>query len=186
MLKSLSFAVVLASTSIALTDETMASEWGCEVLLCVSGDWKGTPTCHPPMYKLIAAMKIPGFSWPICPQANSSKAQYDPFEDCPAGWMPSARPTTSDRKQDDDQCRINVKDFNQPVTYLNRDRDDPNQYVSITLNGKQTKILLDTHQINDRRSESYLVADRPRKEKPYYIEYDDANGVRQRSWFSLN
>lgn len=186
MLKSLCFIGAFTTSFVVFSNESRASEWGCEVLLCVSGDWKGTSSCHPPMYKLIAAMKLPGFSWPICPQANSSKAQHDPFEDCPDGWVPSARPTTSDRQMPLDQCRINVKDYNQPVKYLNRDRDDPNQYVSITLNGKETKILLDTQQVTEKRTESHLVADRPQREKPYYIEYDDANGVRQRSWFSLN
>lgn len=100
--------------------------------------------------------------------------------------MPSSRPDTSDRNRPADQCRINLETFAQSVKYLRKDRDDPNQYVSITLGGKETKVLLDTQQINDRRSESYLVADRPQREKPYYIDYDDANGVRQRSWFSLN
>lgn len=100
--------------------------------------------------------------------------------------MPSSRLDTSDRNRPADQCRINLEAFTQSVKYLHKDRNDPNQYVSVTLDGKETKVLLDTQQINDRRSESYLVTDRPRREKPYYIEYDDANGVRQRSWFSLN
>ncbi len=41
--------------------------WGCQVLLCAASQtpsWHGVPYCVPPMTKLIAAMKLPGFTWP--------------------------------------------------------------------------------------------------------------------------
>lgn len=44
---------------------------------------------------------------------------------------------------------------------------------------------------NDRGSSlgssfTYFTISRPLREKPWYIEYDDANGIRQKSWFNLN
>ena len=38
------------------------------------------------MYRLIAAMKVPGFSWPTCPNASSSAARKEVYEACPEGW----------------------------------------------------------------------------------------------------
>ena len=33
---------------------------------------------------------------------------------------------------------------------------------------------------------TYYTIPRPMRGKPWFIEYDDANGVRQKSWFNLN
>ena len=38
------------------------------------------------MYRLIEAMKVPGFSWPTCPNASSSAARKEVYEACPEGW----------------------------------------------------------------------------------------------------
>ena len=54
-------------TTAVLPAPAAASEWGCEVLLCASSSnpsWRGVPACHPPMTRLISAMKKPGFHWP--------------------------------------------------------------------------------------------------------------------------
>ncbi|NEJ83261.1 hypothetical protein GR268_43065, partial [Rhizobium leguminosarum] len=64
------------------------ASWGCQVLLCAASQnpsWHGVPYCVPPMTKLIAAMKEPGFSWPICHEANAGKPGRESYEDCPAG-----------------------------------------------------------------------------------------------------
>lgn len=66
--------------------------WGCQVLLCAasqSPSWHGVPYCVPPMTKLIAAMKLPGFTWPICPGAGTGAPGYKQYDDCPAGYTPS-------------------------------------------------------------------------------------------------
>lgn len=76
-----------------------ASEWGCEVMLCASSSnpaWRGVPACHPPMNRLISAMKRSGFSWPTCPEAGTGRAGYEQFEDCPEGWAEADDPN-SDR-----------------------------------------------------------------------------------------
>ena len=67
-------AIVSAATWISFTYDVEASEWGCEVLLCASSSnpsWRGVPACHPPMNRLISAMKKPGFDWPTCHEAVS-------------------------------------------------------------------------------------------------------------------
>ena len=63
-------------TAAALPAPAAASEWGCEVLLCASSSnpsWRGVPACHPPMNRLISAMKKPGFDWPTCPEAGTGR-----------------------------------------------------------------------------------------------------------------
>lgn len=70
-------------------DQAKASEWGCEVLLCASSSnpsWRGVPACHPPMYRLISAMRGWGFSWPTCPDAGTGRPGYETYDECPAGW----------------------------------------------------------------------------------------------------
>lgn len=77
-----------------------ASEWGCEVLLCASSSnpsWHGVPACHPPMNRLISAMKRPGFSWPTCPEAGTGRPGYEQFEDCPDGWAEADDPNSDQR-----------------------------------------------------------------------------------------
>ena len=65
------------------------ADWGCQIVLCVAAQtpsWHGIPYCVPPMEKLIAAMALPGFSWPICKAAGTGAPGYEPFEDCPTGY----------------------------------------------------------------------------------------------------
>jgi len=85
-----SVATILAAAAWAsLTNHAEASEWGCEVLLCASSAnpaWRGVPACHPPMYRLISAMKGWGFSWPTCPEAGTGKPGHEAYNECPAGW----------------------------------------------------------------------------------------------------
>lgn len=72
-----------------LGDRAEASEWGCKVLLCASSSdpsWRGVPACHPPMHRLISAMRGWGFSWPTCPEAGTGKPGYEAYDECPAGW----------------------------------------------------------------------------------------------------
>lgn len=72
-----------------LTERAQAGEWGCEVFLGASSSnpsWRGVPACHPPMYRLISAMRGWSFSWPTCPEASTGKPGYEAYEDCPADW----------------------------------------------------------------------------------------------------
>lgn len=176
--------------------QSLASEWGCQVLLCLSGDWQGTPSCHPPIYKLIAAMKAPGFSWPTCPQANSGAARFDRYEDCPTGWQ-AVWSSDSDRpamREEANMCRIKSDKLTLPVTSTSdrfgHDNEAGPQRVKIEIDGKfvpaeVSMISNDGPSFQGNDSTYYIIA-RPMRMKPWYIEYDDANGVRQKSWFNLN
>ena len=178
MNKSLIFAAAAIAGLTLHSNAASADDWGCQVLLCVSGDWRGTPSCHPPMYKLIAAMKLPGFSWPTCPSANSSGARLERYEDCPAGWSPASGGDTggdSGRQREDDICKRSLgvcsKASRKAASFAVGD-------------GIETKYESYGHDGNQCR----IVQTRPRKqrEKPYYIEYTDAHDLRQRAWFNLN
>lgn len=81
--------ILAAATWMSVPGRAEASEWGCEVLLCASSSnpaWRGVPACHPPMYRLISAMKGWGFSWPTCPEAGTGKPGYEAYDECPSGW----------------------------------------------------------------------------------------------------
>jgi hypothetical protein len=80
---------LFVAACLSLGDRAEASEWGCEVLLCASSSspsWRGVPACHPPMYRLISAMKGWGFSWPTCPEAGTGEPGFEAYDECPAGW----------------------------------------------------------------------------------------------------
>jgi len=87
------------------------ASWGCQVLLCAASEnpsWHGVPYCVPPMTKHIAAMKLPGFSWPICRQGNAGKPGKEIYEPCPAGWTPTVKNLAggnSPRTSVADQCK---------------------------------------------------------------------------------
>ncbi|MBB6414179.1 hypothetical protein [Mesorhizobium sangaii] len=195
MLKFLLMGAVALAGTAALPSQSRASEWGCQVLLCLSGDWQGTPSCHPPISKLIAAMESPGFNWPTCPQANSSAAKVEKYEDCPSGWQ--AVGANSDRPgmgQERNICRIDSDRLTLPVTFMNnplgRNHDNGSRQAQIEIDGKfvTAKIQITG---NDRghslgNGSTYYTISRPKREKPWFIEYDDANGIRQKSWFNLN
>ncbi|MER9712808.1 hypothetical protein NKJ13_21440 [Mesorhizobium sp. M0174] len=195
MLKFLLVSSVALAGAAALPSQSQASEWGCQVLLCLSGDWQGTPSCHPPIYKLIAAMEAPGFNWPTCPQANSSAAKFEKYEDCPSGWQ--AVGTNSDRpgmEQERNICRIASDRLSLPVVVKNSglggNRGDGSRQVQIEIDGKVVAATIQTAG-NDRghsfgNGPTYYTIPRPMRGKPWFIEYDEANGVRQKSWFNLN
>ena len=68
------------------------------------------------------------------------------------------------------------------------DRDSGDRTVTVKIGDKAVQAHVTT--VSDgghgNRSTTYYEISRPKRAKPYYIEYDDANGVRQRSWFNLN
>lgn len=170
MTKSLLFAAAAVAGLSFLPTQSQASEWGCQVLLCVSGNWQAEPTCHPPMTKLIAAMKLPGFSWPTCPSASSGAPGYQKYEQCPVGWRVASR-VDSDRGQSEgDICKA----------------------TKGTCGSDRGKIVNQSKYrggSSDRGTGSCYVEvemPRPRKDKPYFIEYRDSDNKKQMSWFNLN
>jgi len=96
-MKSWIVALGIAAAGAAFSESRLAtaSEWGCEILLCASSSnpsWRGVPACHPPMNRLISAMKRPSFSWPTCPEAGTGRPGYEQFEECPVGWAATTDP----------------------------------------------------------------------------------------------
>ncbi|WP_245482169.1 hypothetical protein, partial [Mesorhizobium sp. M7A.F.Ca.US.001.04.1.1] len=194
ILKFLLGGAVAIAGAAALPSQSKASEWGCRVLLCLSGDWQGTPSCHPPIYKLIAAMEAPGFNWPTCPQANSSAARFEKYEDCPSGWQGSSEPDRPGLGQERNICRIAADRLTLPVTFMNsrlgQNHDNGSGQAQIEIDGKVVAATTQTAG-NDRghslgNGPTYYTIPRPMRGKPWFIEYDDANGARQKSWFNLN
>lgn len=179
MNKSLLFAAAAFAGLYMYSSAASADDWGCEVLLCVSGDWQGTPSCHPPMTKLIAAMKLPGFSWPTCPSASSSPARLEPYEDCPSGWSPASDNQSSD-SHGNMPSQLNVCKRSFPTCSHDRSRK-PHHLGEAPI---KTSFVYSGGNGNYCHTEQ--TQDRMRRDKPYYIEYTGANGLRQRSWFKLN
>jgi len=175
----LGVAVAIAGAA-ALPSQSKASEWGCQVLLCLSGDWQGTPSCHPPIYKLIAAMEAPGFNWPTCPQANSSAARFEKYEDCPSGWQ-AVGSSESDRPglgQERNICRIAADRLSLPIVFKNNalggHHGDGSRPVQIEIDGKVVAATIQPAG-NDRGHSlgnvpTYYTIPRPMRGKPWFIE----------------
>ncbi len=69
---------------------------------------------------------------------------------------------------------------------VNRDNSDRIATVKIGDKAVQAHVTTVSDGGHGNRSTTYYEISRPKRAKPYYIEYDDANGMRQRSWFNLN
>ncbi|WP_235817756.1 hypothetical protein [Brucella cytisi] len=99
------------TASIGYSQASFASDWGCEVLLCLS-DPRGPTTeseCKPPIEKLWREL-AKGHSFPSCAMAGDSgsgsgsfaRQVYDYYDPCPAGTAPAlgvyvAQSTSNDR-----------------------------------------------------------------------------------------
>lgn len=162
-MKSWNFTLGIAAAMSAYSGSATASEWGCEVLLCASSSnpsWRGVPACHPPMNRLISAMRRPGFSWPTCPEAGTGRPGYEEYEDCPDGWA----------EADD------------PNSYRH---DGVKSHCARTVNicGKGRRIAFGREGESCTRAE-YMA--RPQRQEPYFFDIKDhTDGTISRHWFSL-
>jgi hypothetical protein len=151
-------AIALPAASLFPAVEVQASEWGCEVLLCASSSnpsWQGVPACHPPMSRLISAMRGWGFSWPTCPEAGTGRPGYEQYADCSAGWSVGYSENDHGARRQPNLC-IQVRDT---CGYRYRGRQEEcRKTVSIT---------------------------RPVRENPYYFDIPNHDGQIGRHWFSL-
>ena len=91
-------------------------------------------------------------------------------------------------------CRIASDRLTLPVTFMNSRLGQRimtgSRQAQIEINGKLVTADNPDHG-NDRghslgNGPTYFTISRPMREKPWFIEYDDANGIRQKSWFNLN
>ena len=156
----------LIGTFSGVSAKAQDAEWGCQVLLCAaskSPSWHGVPYCVPPMQKLITAMSKPGFSWPICHEANSGKPGHETYEDCPAGTTVGYSSTGGDNnwRGEPDQCIKTVNVCGTSGHYFNSHRDGESCIQQI-------------------------ATPRPRRADPYYFDIPNEDGVKERFWFNLN
>jgi hypothetical protein len=159
-----------------------ASEWGCEVLLCAASSnpsWRGVESCHPPMERLISAMKKPGFSWPTCPEGGAGAPGYEKYAECPAGWTPTAGDNDQRPRAERGQSRCM-----RAVIQCNGRRrfvGSPNAGgIEITADGV-TRVFSRTNAC------SYIeYTARPLRNDPYHFDInDESTGQSSRFWFNL-
>jgi hypothetical protein len=142
-----------------------ASGWGCEVLLCASSSnpsWKGVSACHPPMNRLIAAMKKPGVDWPTCPEGGTGTPGHETYAECPEGYRAGRKSNRNSFAEEDDLC----------VKTVNICRGDAHGLY---------------HSDRQRNCMQTVSVPRPLRSEPYYFDIkNDTSGQTQRHWFSLN
>lgn len=149
--------------------------WGCQVLLCAASSnpsWQGVPYCKPPMFKLIAAMARPGFSWPICPSSGTGKPGREIYEECPAGFKGAYAESGHDgNRPEPDRCEKTVN--------VCRDRD------ALKNMGKRIQYRSTA---GDGENSCMQTISQPRKHRadPYFFDITSDQGVIQRYWFNLN
>jgi hypothetical protein len=175
--------VALLSMAVLLPRNAAAGEWGCEVLLCAASSdpsWHGVSECHPPMEKLISAMKRPGFSWPTCPEGGAGKPGFEAYADCPIGSSPAVSPDSigSHSSGDLSQCKRTVTSCTAGSPHA---FDNGNKGRALPQGGV-TRVYRNEHScIFDEYSA------RPRRSDPYYFDIkDEGSGNSTRHYFDLN
>ncbi len=163
--KVMQIAVGVLLTAAGFASPVSADEWGCEVLLCASSSnpsWRGVPSCHPPMTRLISAMKKPDFKWPICEEAGTGSPGHERYEECPAGYQVGSSQDRHGFAGGRDLC-IKTVDMCQGNVHgrYNSDRQQGCiQTISIP---------------------------RPLRSEPYYFDIkNDTSGQTERHWFELH
>jgi hypothetical protein len=159
------------------------ASWGCQVLLCAASkdpSWRGVPYCVPPMQKLIAAMSLPGFSWPICKGGNAGKPGFERYEPCPAGWSATIGGSDSGNNSvggrgDANICKRNLGNCNSKT---------PRNLLRQTPAGVETKRVYSGNSLGSCSVEQ--TQPRKLRDKPYYFDILNSKGVKQRFWFDLN
>lgn len=156
-------AITLLITTFGTHNQTSASEWGCEVLLCAASSnpsWRGVASCVPPMKKLMSAMAKPGFSWPTCPEAGTGAPSFEKYDECPAGTQIGYSYKGHDgSRSEPDQCVKNINTCNRN-RFSTRDDDNCVQTV---------------------------VTPRPLRAEPYFFDIKrDSTARTERYWFELN
>lgn len=171
--------LMVGSTSVLAVTPAKAADasWGCQVLLCAASQnpsWHGVPYCVPPMTKLIAAMKEPGFSWPICHEANAGKPGHETYEDCPAGT------TVGYNSQGDSGSR---GDPNQCIKTVDLCRSPSQRGPNEGLKGGTVR--RDFGNQGDSCIQQ-IATPRPRRADPYFFDIPNDKGLKERFWFDLD
>ncbi|MEZ2129799.1 hypothetical protein AAE028_18825 [Sinorhizobium sp. CB9] len=150
--------------------------WGCQVLLCAASQnpsWPGVPYCVPPMTKLIAAMKEPGFSWPICHEANAGKPGHETYGDCPSGTTVGYSSQMGNGwSGEPDQCIKTVDVCRTPGQHAS-DADLRGGVIRRSFGDRGNSCI------------EQIATPRPRRADPYYFDIPNDKGVKERFWFDL-
>lgn len=150
-----------------ISTAAMASEWGCQVVLCLSNPSGPTQfkECVEPIEKLWEAL-AKGKPFPTCEEGgiSMSKIGYDPYETCPADFYLTTVTTYRDykdhvRKVTTAVCRHRTKTVQVPCA-----RDDK---------GRVTQTCTVPYDIEARL-----------RDKPNYIDIS-YNGGSFRTWFKM-
>ena len=174
-------AAALASAPPALAAD---ASWGCQVLLCGAASnpsWQGVPYCVPPMTKLIAAMKLPGFSWPICAEGNAGKPGRDDYEPCPQGWSPVARQSAGE------SARLGVASLCEKALTiaelhaLQRGAGKDGKFGNSAMT-----VRYESYGREGNRTRAIGVQARKKRADPYYFDVPNSQGIKRRFWFNLN
>ncbi|RUM10318.1 hypothetical protein [Rhizobium fabae] len=173
-------AILLALSVFGLPlQAAQGSEWGCEVLLCAASDnpsWHEVESCHPPMERLITAMKRPGFSWPTCPEGGAGKPGYDRYADCPAGWQPVAGDQDYDHGRSGELSRcsrtVRVCNGRTPQSADSDRQENTREGITREFLGR-----------NSCEYREYVA--RPLRAQPYYFDIKSEQGGTERHYFDL-
>lgn len=166
----------------AAATSARASEWGCEVLLCAASSnpsWRGVASCHPPMQKLLSAMKKPGFSWPTCPEGGAGAPGFEQYAECPAGWSPTEdNDQLSHRTQGQSLCMRTVNDCGARQSFFRSSNGGRLE----TTKDDVTRIFSGTSSCSFTEYKA-----RPLRAEPYYFDIEDRQTNKSsRFWFNLN
>ncbi|CDZ67517.1 Hypothetical protein NGAL_HAMBI2605_57980 [Neorhizobium galegae bv. orientalis] len=157
--------ILLSVSATVFAAPAAASEWGCEVLLCAASSnpsWRGVASCHPPMKRLISAMKKPGFDWPTCPAAGTGSPSFERYAACPKGYQVGRRQDRNGFGREQDLC-IKTVNMCQGRThgFYNSDRQ--------------------------QRCIKTVSISRPLKSEPYFFDIkNETSGQTERHWFELH
>lgn len=157
----------LSATQVRAEGEAVS--WGCQVVMCAASSqpsWQGVPYCVSPMTKLIAAMKLPGFKWPICSEGNVGKPTYEPYQPCPSGFSSE---TVGEKHSERELC----------VRVVSK-RPDPKEYPDAS-------ITTEMGGSDDQYVRGYKISQsRKRNKDPYYFDIPNDKGGKDRFYFNLN
>lgn len=161
---------------IATPTKSEEASWGCQILLCAASQnpsWHVVGYCVPPTTKLISAMKKPGFSWPVCHEANADNPGHEAFDECPAGTTIGYSAQGENGWQGEpDQC---MKTVNLCQSLGSRD-------TSTWSRGSSG----DGFYGDSNGCIQQIATPRPRRADPYFFDIANDQGVKQRFWFNLN
>ena len=124
------------------------------------------------MHKLITAIAMPGFSWPICPSAGTGKPGREIYEQCPPGFeVTYGKSGNGERRLQPDRCEKMIDTCRNRTRAVNK-----NQSIWRNDGGRdmQDKCLRIISQRRKHRTDSY------------FFDVADQQGNKRRFWFNLD